>query len=68
MATNLNDLRVVHPERVTFESGLIEFTVPEGEQVKVETAPDGEDIAIGTVPIGKKWSVKIAVFITEEDM
>lgn len=68
MPVNLNDLRVVIPKRVKFESGLIPFVVTESKQVKIRIVPDGEVIAVGTVPVGKKWNVKIAAFIEEEDM
>lgn len=67
MGVNLNELKVVNPETIEYESDTITFDAIEGDVLRIETSPDGEEIASGTVPSGKKWTIQVAIFITESD-
>jgi hypothetical protein len=44
-----------------------DFDLNAGQKLKIETSPNGEEILDVEVPVGKKWSVHVAVTISETD-
>lgn len=64
---NLNEAKVVVPERINYDPQTITQMVPAEKTLKIATSPDGEEFLEGTVPEGKVWKVVITISIEECD-
>lgn len=65
---DLNNAKVVVPERIDYAPQTITKVIPAGKVLKIATSPYGEEFLEGTVPEGKVWRVEITVAIVESDV
>ena len=47
--------------------GDFEADLADDQWLKIETSPKGEEVYNAKVPDGKKWHVRVSVYVIEED-
>lgn len=68
MPEDLFNSEVVIPATTVHKIKRLNFTVPAGKTLKIETTPDGKELGSGTVPAGQECDVTITIVVKFRDV
>jgi hypothetical protein len=68
MSVDLFNSEVTIPESTYHKMKRLNFTVPAGKTLRIETSPNGEDLGSGIVPQGKEADVEISIVVRFRDV